>query len=76
MVPDLRSFSAMFHSETHPDEGRLIRPIRMLPFALAAAMAAYGLAVFAGAGPVYGPIAGAIAGGWALGRLTRTPGRS
>lgn len=50
----------------------MIRPIRMLPFALAAAATAYGLAALVGAGPLYSALTGAIVGGWLLGRLTRT----
>ncbi|MBO6797087.1 hypothetical protein [Maricaulis sp.] len=51
----------------------MIRPIRMLPLALIAALIGYLLAVYAGAGDLYAPVAGAIAGGWTLGRLCRSP---
>ncbi len=50
----------------------MIRPIRMLPLALTAAVGAYGVAMIVGAGPFYASLAGAIAGGWLLGCLMRT----
>ncbi len=73
MAAFLRTYTSMFHGETHTNEGQTNRSIRMLPFALAAGLVGYGLAFVAGAGPVYAPVAGAIIGGWTLGRLMRRP---
>lgn len=51
----------------------MIRPIRMLPFALTAGLAVYGIAWTVGAGATLSPLCAAIAAGWTLGRLMRRP---
>ena len=61
----------MFQSEPPLKEDIVIRPIRMLPFALTAALAVYGIAWTLGAGETMSPLFAAIAGGWTLGHLTR-----
>ncbi len=61
----------MYQGEPHHNAAPTNRPIRMLPFALAAGLGVYLLAHLAGAGEVWTPILAAIAAGWTLGRLTR-----
>jgi hypothetical protein len=61
----------MFQGEPTPNANQTIRSIRLLPFALAAGIAVYGVAILAGAGVTWSPVLAAIAGGWTLGRLMR-----
>jgi uncharacterized membrane protein YjjB (DUF3815 family) len=61
----------MYQGEPSPNATVANRPIRMLPFALAAGLSAYGLAFLAGAGDTWSPVLAAIAAGWTLGRLCR-----
>ncbi|OLF72238.1 hypothetical protein AWH62_10365 [Maricaulis sp. W15] len=61
----------MYQGEPHHNAPVANRPIRMLPFALAAGLGAYVLALLAGAGETWSPVLAAIAAGWTLGRLTR-----
>jgi hypothetical protein len=70
-APELRTLQAMYHGEPTPNAPSANRPIRMLPFALAAGLGVYLLAHLAGAGETWSPVLAAIAGGWTLGRLTR-----
>lgn len=67
----MRTLNGMYQGEPHHNTASTNRPIRMLPFALAAGLGVYLLAVFAGAGETLAPLAAAIAAGWTLGRLTR-----
>jgi len=67
----LRTLQGMYQGEPNNNAQTANRPIRMLPFALAAGLAVYVLALFAGAGELSAPVLAAIAAGWTLGRLTR-----
>jgi hypothetical protein len=61
----------MYQGEPRPNDAVANRPIRLLPFALAAGLGAYALAFLAGAGETWSPVIGACAAGWTLGRLSR-----
>lgn len=61
----------MYQGEPTPNAASANRPIRLLPFALAAGLAAYMLAFLAGAGETWSPVIAACAAGWTLGRLMR-----
>ncbi|MHA6288323.1 hypothetical protein [Maricaulis sp. CAU 1757] len=67
----MRTLQGMYQGEPPPNATTRNLPIRMLPFALAAALAAYGLAYTVGAGEMMSPLFAAIVGGWTLGRLSR-----
>lgn len=61
----------MFQGEPRPDNEIPNRPIRMLPYALAAALGVFLLLRLAGTDDSWTVVIAAIAGGWTLGRLTR-----
>lgn len=61
----------MYQGEPTPNGRMAIRPIRLLPFALAAGLGVYALAFLAGAGTTWSPLLAACAAGWTLGRLSR-----
>ena len=63
----------MFQGEPGPNSEIPNRPIRMLPFALAAGLTAYLMLSLAGVDATMTAIFAAIAGGWTLGRLSRRP---
>ena len=61
----------MFQGEPDPDTPSAIRAIRVLPFALAAAIGTYLVLARFGVGPDWAALLAAIAGGWTQGRLSR-----
>jgi len=61
----------MFQGEPDPNTPAAIRAIRVLPFALAAAVGTYLLLERFGVGPDWAAGLAAISGGWVQGRLSR-----
>ncbi|WP_417468942.1 hypothetical protein [Maricaulis sp.] len=61
----------MFQGEPDPNTPAAIRAIRVLPFALAAAVGTYFIFNGFGVGPDWAAVLAAIAGGWVQGRLMR-----
>jgi hypothetical protein len=61
----------MFQGEPNPNTPAAIRAIRVLPFALAAAVGTFFMFDWFGVGPDWSAVLAAIAAGWVLGRLMR-----
>jgi hypothetical protein len=61
----------MYQGEPSPNDAIPNRPIRMLPFALAAAVLTYAVLSVIGLDEGWTSVLAAIAGGGTLGRLTR-----
>ena len=61
----------MFQGEPSHKSESTNRPIRMLPYALAAGLGVYLVLSWSGLSGLWVPVLAASAAGWVLGRLTR-----